>query len=76
MDLVTQLDLATRHIAAADQHRAGGSVVRALIHEISARSYLEATVETLRGRLEDARDADDEPQRPPCEVIPFRRRAG
>ncbi len=52
LDLPTQLDLAARHVAAADRHRRQGMQARAWIHELAARNYLLMTSEALGERLE------------------------
>ena len=52
LDLPTQLDLAARHVAAADRHRREGMQARAWIHELAARNYLLMTSEALGERLE------------------------
>lgn len=52
LDLPTQLDLAARHVAAADRHRRQGLQARAWIHELAARNYLLMTSEALGERLE------------------------
>ncbi len=56
LDLPTQLDLAARHVAAADRHRRQGLQARAWIHELAARNYLLMTSEALGERLESNPD--------------------
>ncbi len=56
MELNTQLDLATRHLNAADRYRSSGSYGRAWIHELAARSYLTLASEGLAERLESNPD--------------------
>ncbi|MHA1564591.1 MAG: hypothetical protein ACTSX7_04690 [Alphaproteobacteria bacterium] len=52
LDLPTQLDLAARHVAAADRHRREGSQARAWIHELAARNYLRMSSDALGEKLE------------------------
>ena len=56
MKLNTQLDLAARHINAADRYRSTGSPGRAWIHELAARSYLTLASDSLAERLESNPD--------------------
>ena len=56
MKLNTQLDLAARHITAADRYRNSGSPGRAWIHELAARSYLTLASDSLAERLESNPD--------------------
>ena len=56
MQLNTHLDLAARHITAADRYRSSGSPGRAWIHELAARSYLTLASDSLAERLESNPD--------------------
>ncbi len=56
MKLNTQLDLAARHITAADRYRSKGAPGRAWIHELAARSYLTLASDCLAERLESNPD--------------------
>lgn len=56
LDLATRLDLASRHVEAAERHRREGCQARAWIHELAARNYLEITSEALGQRLESNPD--------------------
>lgn len=56
LDLATRLDLASRHVEAAERHRRQGCQARAWIHELAARNYLEITSEALGERLESNPD--------------------
>ena len=58
MKLNTQLDLAVRHIDAADRYRNLGSPGRAWIHELAARSYLTLASDCLAERLESNPDVE------------------
>lgn len=56
LDLETRLDLASRHVAAAERNRREGSHARAWIHELAARNYLQMTSDELGQRLESNPD--------------------